>query len=156
MDSRDYGSYYFILGTYNDHGAYLSSYKKLDGILPLYERDIIAANQDDDLTGIGVPLHERYIDLLIAPPYADILIRAENGVLCPAPEGAYLSSYKKLYGILPLYERDIIAANQDDDLTGIGVPLHGRYIDLLIAPPYTDILIRSENGVLCPAPETMY
>lgn len=89
VDSRDYGSYYFILGTYNDHGAYLSSYKKLDGILPLYERDIIAANQDDDLTGIGVPLHGRYIDLLIAPPYTDILIRSENGVLCPAPETMY-------------------------------------------------------------------
>ena len=89
VDSRDYDSYYFILGTYNDHGAYLSSYKKLYGILPLYERDIIAANQDDDLTGIGVPLHGRYIDLLIAPPYTDILIRSENGVLCPAPETMY-------------------------------------------------------------------
>lgn len=89
VDSRDYDSYYFILGTYNDHGAYLSSYKKLYGILPLYERHIIAANQDDDLTGIGVPLHGRYIDLLIAPPYTDILIRSENGVLCPAPETMY-------------------------------------------------------------------
>ena len=88
VDSRDYNSYFFILGTYNNQGAYLSSYKKLPGI-PLYTRHIIATNQYNDLTGIGLDLHGKHIELLISPPYTDILIRSESGVLCPAPDTMY-------------------------------------------------------------------
>lgn len=88
VDSRDYNSYYFILGTYDNQRVYLSSYRKLLGI-PLYTRHIIATNQYSDLTGIGFKLHGKFITLLISPPYTDILTRLENGVLCPAPETMY-------------------------------------------------------------------
>lgn len=85
MDSRDYDSYYFVLGTYDSQRAYLASYKKLFGI-PLYRRYIIATNQYNDFTGIGFELHRRHMELLISPPYTDILKRLENRDLCPAPK----------------------------------------------------------------------
>ena len=85
VDTRDYGSYYFVLGAYDNQRAYLASYKKLPGI-PLYRRYIIATNEDRELTGIGFKLHERYMALLISPPYTDILIRLENREFCPAPK----------------------------------------------------------------------
>lgn len=85
VDSRDYDSYYFVLGTYDNQRAYLASYKKLPGI-PLYTRYMIATNEYRDLTGIGFKLHGKFMELLISPPYTDILNRLENGVLCPAPE----------------------------------------------------------------------
>lgn len=84
MDSRDYDDYYFILGTYDNQSAYLSSYQKLP-VIPLYTRYLIAINDEHDQTGIGFKLHGEYQSLLIAPPYSEIQIRDENGALVPAP-----------------------------------------------------------------------
>lgn len=85
VDTRDYDRYYFVLGTYDNQKAYLASYKKMPGI-PVYTRYILATNESRDLTGIGIKLHGRYMELLISPPYTDILNRLENRALCAAPE----------------------------------------------------------------------
>lgn len=84
-DTRDYDSYYFLLGTYGSHRAYLASYKKLP-VVPVYTRHIIAAKEDGSLTGIGFKVQGKHIELLIASPYTDILYQNEAGTLVPAPE----------------------------------------------------------------------
>lgn len=84
-DTRDYDSYYFLLGTYGSQRAYLASYKKLP-VVPVYTRYIIATIEDSSQTGIGFKVQGKHKELLIAPPYTDILSQNEAGALVPAPE----------------------------------------------------------------------
>ncbi len=87
VDRREYADHSILLVNYNSgEGASLLYYHKMP-ILPLYSRKIIASAEEDKLTGIGFKLdHNQFAEVLIQPPYQEILMRGAEGELAQAPE----------------------------------------------------------------------
>ena len=87
VDTREYDNYYIILGSYNSNeSACLLSYSKTP-VLPLYTRQVITVAENNNLTGIGFDLDKnQHIELLIEPPYSEILVRGSDGHLYQAPQ----------------------------------------------------------------------
>ena len=84
-DTREYDHHYIILGK-STADTCLLSYRKLS-FLPLYSRDLITVAKDPDMTGIGFDEGKNHhMELLIASPYEEILIRDADGQLQQAPE----------------------------------------------------------------------
>ncbi len=84
-DTREYDHHYIILGKSTEDTCLLS-YRKIS-FLPLYRRDLITVAKDTEITGIGFDEGKNHhMELLIAPPYEEILIRDADGQLQQAPQ----------------------------------------------------------------------